>query len=477
MDLARIKHSLQDECRLSPDRPVVVGLSGGADSLCLLLVLEQLGYPLIAAHFNHRLRAEAGEDAQSAQLAAERLGVPFVYGEASVGELAQKEGLSIEEAARVLRYRFLFENARQAGAQAVAVGHTADDQAETVLMHFLRGTGLAGLRGMPPCSAATEWDDRIPLVRPLLDIGRAETVACCQAAGLEPAFDRTNLDPSYTRNRVRLELIPFLETYNPQVKQALLRLSRSAAGDYAIVEAAAQAAWERARIEEGTGFVVLSLTGLSGLSRAMLRNILRVAVGRLRPGLRDVDFDLLDRAAGFVEQPTRTLKLDLANGVSLSRGGGRLFVYEHGAAVLPSAWPRLPDGQGTALDVPGHVEVGNGWVIAAEWANVGREQTPWQAAEPGMHAWLDAGCLVLPLEVRARRPGDRFAPLGMDGHSLKLSDYFVNEKLPQLARARWPLVCSGDQIVWVPGFRPADACRIAGDTQRTVHLCLRPEKE
>ncbi len=475
MNLEQIKKVLEVECRLSLDRPVVVGVSGGPDSLSLMLALNQLGYPVIAAHFNHLLRDQAALDASQTRLAAENLGVPLVYGQAQVDQFAKKEGLSIEEAARILRYRFLFEEARQAHAQAVAVGHTADDQVETVLMHFLRGTGLSGLRGMKPCNPMTEWDPDIPLVRPLLNVWHAETIDYCHSAGLEAALDLTNMDPKYARNRVRLQLIPYLEGYNPQIKEAVLRLSRSAVGDFEIVQAATEAAWQRAQAEEGAGFVSLSLPALRELPRGLLFNLLREAIGRLRPGLRDVDYEAVERAAGFVEQPSRSLKMDLASGLSLSQGGGRLFIYEQNAAVMASAWPQLPLEEVNALAVPGRLAVGNRWVIAAEWEDQPRIDAPWQNAEPGMQAWLAADCLRLPLEVRARRPGDRFEPLGMDGHSLKLSDYFVNEKLPQLARDRWPLVCSGEQIVWVPGFRPAHACRVSQDTQRVAHLCLKPE--
>ncbi len=475
MDIDQIKTILEEDCRLSMDKPVLVGVSGGPDSLCLLAALARLGYPVFAAHFNHQLRPAASQDAEHARTAAEKLGVQFSGGEAQVSEFAEKEGRSVEEAARILRYRFLFEQARQMDAQAVAVGHTADDQVETVLMHFLRGAGLSGLRGMRVCGLS-EWDARIPLARPLLGVWHAETVAYCDQLGLQPSYDPSNLDVRYARNRVRHVLIPELARYNPQIKQAILRLSRAAAGDYAIVEAAAQDAWARARMEEGDGFVVLSLSDLRELPGGLLHNVLRAAIGGLRPGLLDIDYDTIERTAGFVEQPTRSLQMDLAGGLCLAQGGGKLFVYEQGAAVAVSAWPQLADRQGSALAVPGRIALGNGWSIAAEWAGEAGDTKPWQTGEPGLHAWLDAACLDLPLQVRSRRPGDRFEPLGMGGHSLKLSDYFINEKLPQLARARWPLLCSRGRVVWVPGFRPSHACRVRADTRQVVQVYLEEAK-
>ncbi len=475
MDIDRIKEILEKDCRLSPGRPILAGVSGGPDSLCLLAALARLDYPVIAAHYNHHLRAAASQDVEQTRAAAEQLGVPFVGGEGQVHAFARREGYSVEQAARILRYRFLFEQARRVDAQAVAVGHTADDQVETVLMHFLRGTGLRGLRGMRACSLS-EWDPSIPLLRPLLETWHSETVACCAEAGLQPAFDLSNLEMRYARNRVRSKLIPRLERYNPQIKEAVLRLSRAATGDYEIVEGAAQAAWEQARLEEGPGFEALSLPALRALSGGLLRNVLRVAVERLRPGLPDIDYAAIERAADFVEQPTRSLKMDLTNGLCLSQGAGELFLYEQGSPVAVSAWPQLLQGQAGELEVPGRLTLGGGWTLVAEWDTATGDRKPWQSAEPGLHAWLDAACLATPLQVRARRPGDRFDPLGMQGHSLKMSDYFINEKLPQLARARWPLVCSQERIVWVPGFRPSHACRVGAQSQQVVHLFLEQEK-
>ncbi len=470
MNLDRLRETLIDSCRLTPDQPVIAGVSGGPDSLCLLLVLKQLGYPVIAAHFNHLLRGQAGRDAEQTRRATELLGVRLVYGQGRVNEYAQAEGLSVEEAARILRYRFLFEQARAAGAQAVAVGHTADDQVETVLMHVLRGTGLAGLRGMSTRLEETEWSSEIPLIRPLLEVWRPDTVACCSAAGLEPCIDLTNFDPKYARNRVRLRLIPTLERYNPRVKQAILRLASAAAGDYEIVAAAALDGWRQALVEEGDNGVILSLDKLRLYSRGLLRNVLRIAFDHLRPGLRDIDYDLIERVVSFVEQPSRSLKLDLASSLRVSQGGGKLFLYEQATTVMASGWPQLAQREGVVLDVPGHLRLDNGWLLAAEWFEREQGQAPWQEPNDGWHAWLDSACLDLPLEVRARRAGDRFQPLGMQGHSLKLSDYFVNEKLPQLARERWPLICSRGQIVWLPGFRPAHQCRVTPESRRILHL-------
>ena len=167
-----IESIFRDTCQLTPDRNILVGVSGGPDSLCLMEALRQVGYPIIVAYFNHRLRPDSEIEANALEKTVARKMVSSVFEEGDVRGYAESEGLSIEEAARTLRYRFLFEQARAYEAQAVAVGHTADDQVETVLMHFLRGAGLTGLKGMSYRAFLPAFDENIPVVRPLLDVWR-----------------------------------------------------------------------------------------------------------------------------------------------------------------------------------------------------------------------------------------------------------------------------------------------------------------
>ncbi|MBL8102073.1 MAG: tRNA lysidine(34) synthetase TilS, partial [Anaerolineales bacterium] len=180
---------LKNECGLLKDRPVVVGVSGGPDSLCLMETLRKAGYPVIVAYFDHQLRPESAADARMVEKTANRLMLACYLDGADVRAHAEGKKLSIEEAARNLRYRFLFNLARRYNAQAVAVGHTADDQVETVLMHFLRGSGIAGLKGMSYRSIIPVFDPEIPVVRPLLDMWREETVVYCAVHGLRPHYD------------------------------------------------------------------------------------------------------------------------------------------------------------------------------------------------------------------------------------------------------------------------------------------------
>jgi tRNA(Ile)-lysidine synthase len=195
--LEQFVSALKEKCLLDPGLPVLVGVSGGPDSLCMLDMLHQLGYPVIVAHLDHSLRAESAQEAEQLRQLAQSIGLTFVLERNDVDSYATSHSLSIEEAAREARYQFLFEQARQHQAQAVAVGHTANDQVETVLMHLLRGSGLPGLRGMSYRSLPNPWSKNIPLVRPLLGVWREEILAHLEQNGLVPTLDASNLDTRF----------------------------------------------------------------------------------------------------------------------------------------------------------------------------------------------------------------------------------------------------------------------------------------
>ncbi len=468
--LERIGSLLRDECRLDRDRPVVAGVSGGPDSLCLLDVLRSAGHAVVVAHFNHRLRPEADREAAAVSELTRTLGLPFETAAADVGAHAEAHGLSVEEAARELRYRFLFATARAHKAQAVAVGHTADDQVETVLMHFLRGAGLAGLKGMQARTILPAFDPELPLVRPLLGLWRSETEAYCREHGLQPHYDASNADPAYFRNRLRHVLIPELENYNPRFKESLVRTARALQGDADVLQEGIDRAWSEAVAETGPGWVAFDARRLAALSLGLRRGLLRRAAAALRPESRDFGFETLQRGASFVATPGGG-PLDLVDGLYLSHEGSRLYlaVYE---ADLPSAqWPQAA-GE-LSLDVPGKLELGRDWILFAEaQADLPEALERARSNADPFQAWLDAGSTGDRLRVRPASPGTRFQPLGMEGQSLKLSDLFVNVKLPRRARRSWPVVFAGDLPVWVPGFRIAHPFRITEKTIRAVRLSL-----
>ena len=407
------------------------------------------------------------------------MGVPFQQARSDVRALAAKEGLSIEEAARKARYRFLFATARANQAQAVAVAHTADDQVETVLLHLLRGAGLSGLKGMASRLVIPEWDEQIPLVRPLLDFWRVETEAWCAARGLASLTDPSNQDTIFTRNRLRHELIPQLQTYNPNIKEGLWRMANLLAKDWEVLEGLTEEACQRCQLGKNGSQVALRLVELQTLATGLQRAVLRRAIAQTRAGLCDIEAGTIDRCLQWLENPAPGRRLELGGGLYLGVERDRVILSETREIPPAADWPQVPAGAEIILTVPGEAALGSHWLIRAT-ALDGGEAVParnfFQASqgvgllELAVH--LDADKLDLPLVVRGFQPGNKFAPSGMAGHTLKLSDYYTNRKLPRRARFGWPLVISGGKIAWVCGLRPSENFKSYEHTRKVVRLEL-----
>ena len=473
-----ITNVLKNSCQLQPDRLILVGVSGGPDSVCLSHVLLQHGYPLIIAHLNHGLRPEASEDAEFVHQLASQWKMPFVSEQQDVAAFARQNGYSLEEGARVARYRFLLHEAAKHDAQAIAVAHTADDQVETVMMHFLRGAGASGLHGMAFRAHMENWEPDIPLVRPLLSTWRKEILEYLKTYQLSSRFDQTNLDIRFYRNRLRHELIPFLETYNPAIRQNVWRMAEILRADDQALQARAQATWAECLKGLGAGFVILDGARLSAQNTGIQRRLLRKGISHLRPGLRDIGYDAIARAMAFVQSPATGKQIILGAGLRMYYEGNAIWLASEEADLPSAKWPQIPSDEAYHLPIPGALALSGGWILRAELYPkpalddyFNGSNWPVERADP-YQAWMDADQIQPPLQVRARRAGDRFFPLGMDNHSLKLTDFMINVKLPRRARGGWPLVISGNLIAWVPGLRLAHPYRITPQTRRQLHLSL-----
>ena len=471
--LEQVQSTLEKECWLGNDRPLLVGVSGGPDSLCLADLLARLGIKIIIAHFDHCLRPDSGADAQAVSAMAETIGAHYVSGQADVGAYAVSQQLSIEEAARELRYRFLFEQAEQLGAQAVATGHTADDQVETVLMHLLRGAGSSGLGGMSYRSLPNAWSAELPLLRPLLGTWRAEILVYLQRYGLQPVWDPTNTETRFYRNRLRHELLPHLEAFNPGVRQRLWQTADLLRAEDAALEMLVESAALACCYASGPGWVAFDAAALRRQPLAVQRRLLRRAIGALRPGLRDIDFAAVQRALVFLAAPSRSGQMDLTAGLRLELEGERLWLANQDASLPTSDWPQMPPGPELNLAIPGELTLAGGWRLNCEVLPVSAALRAQALANPDAYqAYLDLERLELPLTLRPRRPGERFRPLGLDGHSLKLSDYMTNLRLPRRARAGWPLLICWDEVAWVPGGGIGEGFALGVESRLAGHLVL-----
>lgn len=449
---------------LAPRGKLVVAVSGGPDSVCLLHILNQLKdglkVSLHAAHLNHMLRGlDSDADAAYVTDLCAHLGVPVTVERRDVAAYQAEQRLSLEEAARQVRYTFLQEVAASLGTDRVAVAHTADDQAETILLHLVRGSGLRGMRGMQPVSAwKTANGKELVVVRPLLETSRTETEAYCSTNRLEPRYDVSNVSPAFLRNRLRHELLPLLAEYNPSIKETLLRTALLMDDDYAFIEEQADSL--RAEIaRQERSHLVLDRARFSRLHPSLQRHLLRRSVEQFLGNLRDVEAVHIERMMDCLVGPA---------GKCVSLPGGLVLTTEYGRAVLgydsETSCPLPPLEGSPTIKVPGETEF-PGWRVRASLSSAKAslsEDDPWRTC-------FDFDKLGPVIEVRARRRGDRFQPLGQE-QPHKLQDFMVNARIPRRWRDNVPLVVSGEDIVWVAGWRIADPPKVTPQTRRV--LCL-----
>jgi tRNA(Ile)-lysidine synthase len=435
-------------------------------------------------------------------------GLPCTIEVADVETIARQRHLSLEETARQVRYDFLAKVAQQVSATAVAVGHHADDQSETVLMHLLRGTGLAGLRGMLPSvdleslrGAPNDTSSLSPnaplrLVRPLLSVSRADVDGYCQSHSLKPRFDRSNLELNHFRNRLRHQLLPLLETYNPNIKALLHQTAKVVAADYELLAIVRDEVWAREVREEGKHRISFDLMGWRALPLALQRATLRQAAYRLRPGLRDLDFVHIQQAVHVATNGSTGAQVILPQGLCLTVGYQtlRLAVADEGPPVpdWPLLWQAepipvvlpgqttLPDKQlhpaqrGPKYDDGGAGSVSRWWLEAGPWN--GDTDTVLTNSDRWT-AYLDADQLGPRLTLRRRRPGDRFQPLGMGGQKVEVTDLMINAKIPRQWRKQIPLLVHDrpggndkEEIAWLVGWRIDERVKITDRTRRMIRL-------
>jgi tRNA(Ile)-lysidine synthase len=458
---AKVRRTIEEYRMVSPGERVLVAVSGGVDSIVLLHLLhelrEELGISLAVAHLDHRIRAESSADAEFVAREAGRLGLPLILEARDVPAYAKERGLSLEEAAREVRYQFLEEAAAKVRAAKIALGHHRDDLVETLLLNLIRGAGLAGLRGMAPVRGS--------FIRPLIDCSRAEIEAFAQERGLRYCQDRTNLEQRFLRNRVRMELLPLLEGYRPGVAARLAQTARILGEASAYLEGLAGERLGKMVLTEGEEGLVLDRRMFLAEEPLLQSFILREAVRRLRGSLRDLEFEHLRKMRELSAQPETEgqAELHLPGGLTFFRRGGRL--------ILSKARPGVPKPEAYAYEFP--LRLGENLFNELGWQFTLEEvEPPLEFDLDPLKAVIDRARIVEPLFIRNWRPGDRFRPLGMRGMK-KLQDLFVDEKVPQEERARVPLVCDRRGIIWVVGLRLSEDYKVTEETKRALRITAR----
>ncbi|WP_258360679.1 tRNA lysidine(34) synthetase TilS [Moorella sulfitireducens (nom. illeg.)] len=451
--LDRVRQTVRRYGLLEPGDKVVVGVSGGPDSLALLhslrVLQEEFGHTLHVAHLNHGLRPDAVADAEYVRNLALKWDLPFTIESRDVVAYRREHRLSLEEAAREVRYRFLREVAAAVGGGKIAVGHQADDQAETVLLNLLRGSGLTGLKAMLP--------RRGQIIRPLLFVSRQEIEEYCRRQGLEPRYDFTNRDTSLRRNKIRHLLLPFLvKEFNPAIIKTLGRTAVILQEEEEILAGLAEEAFAGIKICQEKGRLVLDREKWLTLPRGIQRRVLRLAATSME---KKVTFDQVE---GAREVAIRGGTITWPGHLRVEAWGKELTL------VFPVKKPRDITFS-YLLQVPGVTPLPElGRAITAELAE---PPSTFKGGED--EAWLDWEKIDKPLLVRNWQPGDYFRPLGLNGKK-KLQDFFSDIHLPAARRSLVPLLVSGRRIAWVAGLRLAEDFKITPATRLALHLKLEP---
>jgi len=452
------------------DPPIVVGVSGGLDSMVLLHAMMVKEYAPIPAHFNHQLREESDLEAAFVKNYCLNHDLPFREGVGDVREFAAENSCSIEEAARILRYQFLFEVAEKESAGAVAVAHHADDQIETILMNLLRGAGAKGLAGMRVISVPNSWSDTIPIVRPFLEIDKEELIAYHTENQLPLVEDPSNVDEIYFRNKIRHSLIPDLEKLRPGVRRRLLQTGQLMTAEDQALDYFTDSAWEACLSSQGGSYLQLARDELLEYPIAIQRRVIRKALNQLRPDFTDLTFSHVEAALDFIRDPSRKSTNWVAK-VNLSQSPRKVVLSTWETDLVKDQFPQLLDQMEISLVEPGDKELGNGWFL--EIRPVKYQPAEFESMEiPGEDflVWMDQKVIESGAVLRVRQEGDTIQPLGMGGNSMKVSDLMINEKIPAPYREDWPMVAGPQEILWVPGGRLSREGRISEETQAVLEL-------
>lgn len=449
--LAKVTKTLKKYDMLRQGEKVVLGVSGGADSIAMLYALNELidyGLELIVAHLNHGIRGdEAKRDADFVKETAKSLGLTYVYGEVDALKYKDENGLSVEDAARTLRYKFFDQVIGKHYATKLVTAHTLDDQAETVLMRLIRGSGSKGLSGIPPVSNH--------IIRPLIETSRLDIEEYLRSKGVKWVEDSTNESTEFLRNKIRQELLVELENYNPQIKETLSRTADILRAQEEFISGEAHKHFENTFKLNGPELIG-DLNKYKSIDQTLRFSILRLAIEKFSNSLKNIssthivsadDFLLSDATSGEIELPGDNLILKGYDTFLLTKKSEHdrefsYFIQTEGKWGFPELEVEVAIVKSDTLD-----------------------------EEDESVAYFDFEAVEFPIEVRNFKPGDRFCPLGMTD-SKKLQDYFTDIKLPKFLRSRVPIFCTKGEIMWLGGIRIDNRFKVTDKENKVIRMKL-----
>ena len=448
---------------------VILAISGGPDSTCLLDILniikEQFNISLIVAHVHHGIRKkEADIEARFVRLKSFHLNLPFEQVFLSIPEMAKEMGLSIEQAGRRARYKYFQELILKHQAKKVALGHHADDQIETILMRLIRGSGLRGLRGIPP--------RRGSFIRPLIECSRSEIEAYCQRRKLAYCFDSTNKEPRYFRNKIRQQLIPLLrEEYNPAIGKNLLQLQTIVNDELDFWDETTGHYYLKALKQEDDNYIILDNHILRGWPAGIQRSVIRRALRNFRKYLEDIQFNHIEAIRLLYLKDEGEKFLDLPGAIRVRKSYQDLFfgLVEY-LKITNKDKAREPVKYELPLDKETIIKDLGFKFVARRYQYEPPDYQELIKKACKNEAFLDYDSLNLPLGVRSREPGDRFQPLNSPFFK-KIKSYFIDEKIDRYERDKVMLVVDNDnQIVWIAGFQVDNRFKITRNTKRVLYI-------
>lgn len=457
----KVDKGIRDKGLFVPGDRIVVAVSGGPDSVALFRCLAALRvrweWDLCIGHVDHGIRGvESERDAKFVEALAEKFGVPVMVRRLHLNKQdAKLNKLSFQEYARTLRYQALEEMVKNLEATKLALGHTADDQAETVLMWILRGCGTRGLGGIPPKRG-------VSVVRPLLDIQRTEILDYLAERQEEFRLDPSNFQPVYLRNRIRQDLIPQLKKYSPGIVNVLTRQAHILREDHAFLEELADDAFQRTCVSDKRGEWQFDCVALLNVPLPIRRLVVRHGFQKIAGNTQGPRFDVVERVLDRLEHGQSGWVIE-SNGVMVGREYDRLVFRPSGEMNWSSA--DLSDVEMIPLSIPGEVV----WAPTGQRIRVSMKSSPdFGRHQPSSEIHLDPATFTPELRLRNWVPGDIFCPKGFGGRQKKLQDFFSDIKLPRSQRAKVPLLVAPEGIVWVGGLRADERFQVSPTTMSVV---------
>ncbi|RKD22785.1 tRNA lysidine(34) synthetase TilS [Ammoniphilus oxalaticus] len=464
----KLIQSIERQALFQAGDRILVGVSGGVDSMALLDILRRLSkkndWSIYAAHLNHCFRGEESrQDAAYVARICEQWSIPCKIGETDVPKMIRDKKMNTQTASRIARYDFFRSVANVWRIDKLALAHHANDQAETVLMRVLRGTGIEGLAGIP----ISRQEAGFQITRPLLSVNKEDLIAYCNQRGIKPRVDSSNEKTTYHRNFLRLEVIPWLEqTVNPSLQTALIQLSEIAEQENNLLDVLASETCQQMITQRGETKVVIKRKLFLNSHLALQRRMVKLIFTYLDANQANIGFIHIDRICEWVEQGRVSSRLELPNGALVRR--------EYDQIIFTLSSLSIPTDSlfSYKMDVPGSVYIHEAklWVVAemVDQAVVGMDSLNEEVA------MFDADEIKGPLILRNRRKGDRISLLGMKGRK-RVKDLLIDQKIPLAKRDQIPILADEAGILWLAGVRRSDRALITEHTKRS--LVIRLEKE